>query len=734
MNNKLENLIYPESRVNRFSRLSEASEILKSEFIGLDEVIDNIIKSVTPWYITPEIIERPVVISMFGLTGVGKTSLVRRLVNLLGLAGKSIFFDCGEESNESSTTGITDKISESLGYDYSSNTSNDCIKDSVFIFDEFQYARTIDRSGEEIIKPTLRVIWNIIDNGIINVIDYKYDVTSFLTFLEDFSVFAKEHSNIKVVNGEILDRSDVKTLLTSLGLFYYDRDINKLLGKSVSQSKPIKPKINDDEESEEDILAPIRILDNRCMRAIVMRYNSISPGEGYRKIAELNKVTTIGEFYEILSKMKNVLSSPRSMDCSKSLVFILGNLDEAFNTVQSDLSADVDADTFYDQVKNVSISDIKEALKSRFRSEQIARLGNNLIKYPALSKENFKKIIEKELTRISDKFYELEGIKIKMSPGIKDLMYSEGVFPSQGVRPIFTTIGSFFTPLLSNILTNKDRISNNVVEIKIKSEGIEKLDFNIKEISILIVYSKGEPEEIVIPLQLGPLRNPERRLTRYCNAVHETGHAIVYLHETGEYPINIVAISSGDGGFCETYNKTKDGEIQSREEIDSEVKVCLAGYCAENLVFGERPEKCLMGSSSDIEAAWETLSNAAYECGYFIPFRFANDTVTTSSDGIPFGIGDSDSDNMNMIMSHKNLKSSIDFKFIELMSETKKILKDEKELLKQVSLELGKSGSMSGNRFKELVEEYGNRLTSEFIESVKKDKSGEWYLEKLSNL
>ena len=48
------------------------------------------------------------------------------------------------------------------------------------------------------------------------------------------------------------------------------------------------------------------------------------------------------------------------------------------------------------QVK-VSISDIKEALKQRFRAEQIARLGNNLIKYPTLKKEHFIKIIKKRI-------------------------------------------------------------------------------------------------------------------------------------------------------------------------------------------------------------------------------------------------------------------------------------------------------------------------------------------------
>lgn len=34
-------------------------------------------------------------------------------------------------------------------------------------------------------------------------------------------------------------------------------------------------------------------------------------------------------------------------------------------------------------------------------------------------------------------------------------MYSEGVFPVQGVRPVYTTIGTLLTPLLSDILINR---------------------------------------------------------------------------------------------------------------------------------------------------------------------------------------------------------------------------------------------------------------------------------------
>lgn len=736
--NKLEKLVLPESRSERIKRLEDTKNTLKTEFIGLDSIVDEIIKDISPWYITPEIIERPVIISLFGMSGTGKTSVVRRLVELLGLMSRSIFFDCGEENNESSGFNtISDKIFESFGIDGESNPDK-VPQNTVFVFDEFQYARTINESGEEIVKPTLRPVWNIIDSGLISVGGYRYDINHFNSFLEDFSVFAKEHPDMKLVNGKVEDSEDVRTLLLSLGLFYYDRNIDRLL-KDKEGNKPLKNCIDkeDDFENEEDLLDPITVLDKSCLRAILKKFNSFGPYAGANKIKELNSLGTISELYSALKSIKNVVTSSRPLDCSGSLVFIIGNLDEAFH-VQSDLSPDVDADTFYYQTSSVSISDIKEALKLRFRAEQIARFGNNLIKYPTLRKDDFKKIIEKELKRIIGKFKDKEGINVGISQGIKELLYFEGVFPSQGVRPVFTTIGSFFTPLLSDILVEKEKKNADLGDVLIRLSGEDEgkdISFCRDSIEIILEFPKtGHKIEKTIQLQLGPLRDPGRRLTRYCNAVHEAGHAIVSLYETGEYPVNVVAVSSGDGGFCDTYNKKKEGEIMTRREIDSEVKVLMAGYMAEELVF-KIPGERLMGSSSDITQAWYTFSSAAYKIGYFEPYCFSSIHNEGGGDGTPRGIKD-DFINVkspyNRTRTFGSLKDAVAIRFEELINETKRILETERRLLKYLALELGKRGSLGKEDIEVIVKQWGNELNiEEHISWRRKLSSGEYYLDAL---
>ena len=58
------------------------------------------------------------------------------------------------------------------------------------------------------------------------------------------------------------------------------------------------------------------------------------------------------------------MTAMKEMNCNRSLIFVLGNLDEAFG-VEGDLNPDIDADVFYDKTSSVSITDIKNALKER---------------------------------------------------------------------------------------------------------------------------------------------------------------------------------------------------------------------------------------------------------------------------------------------------------------------------------------------------------------------------------
>ena len=63
--------------------LDATREQLKKEFFDIDDVIDQIMDTLSSWYLFPEAQEVPLVICLFGMTGVDKTSLVKRITELL---------------------------------------------------------------------------------------------------------------------------------------------------------------------------------------------------------------------------------------------------------------------------------------------------------------------------------------------------------------------------------------------------------------------------------------------------------------------------------------------------------------------------------------------------------------------------------------------------------------------------------------------------------------------------
>ena len=719
MENNTEKFNLPKTKIERIDKLQKAINILKSEFVGLDDIIEKIKLSVTPWYVTPEVITRPVVVSLWGMTGTGKSSVVKRLLELLGLYSKSIFFDCGRECSENDND-VASKAMDFLNVDNIDDTTNNLDVDNlVFVFDEFQYARTISESGEELSKPNLRPVWNIIDSGIINVTESDYELGQLTNFLEDLKDFAKEHPEIHLNNCMVENPDEVKLVLEALGFFYFQRGVPGLMESGIKRYYDEYDENFDDKENKENPYRPLRIIENRLLRTMIKKLYYLEHTPGKQIIEELSKLTTLGELVGYLEERKQKIKAPKIIDCSKSLVFIIGNLDEAFR-VEGDLSPDFDADIFYDETSKVTISDIKEALKSRFRAEQIARFGNSIIKYPTLKSEHFKKIIKKEVDKICNNFRNDSGISIQVTNDVYDILYSEGVYPVQGVRPVFTTIGTMFTPLLSEILIHSESDFNENILIGVVNPeaGYKK---STKNIFIDYLDSK-QHEEVTTPMFLGELRDPENRKNRFIASVHETGHAILLTYLTGVIPTSIVSVSTDKGGFCTTYDPSKVNEIRSRKDIMNDVMVSLGGYCAEELIYENDLDRTLLGAGSDIESAWDELSDAAFKLGYFEPYSFANCASIPNSDGIPSGIE-----------SRTELDAKIKFEFNRLKEKTVNILKENKDLLKKFALELGERGSLSGDVFYKFICENGdkNTLNKDRIELAKKENSSDWYKSKL---
>src|SRR5262249_3925451 len=67
----------------RAEQLHRTGAPLKTELSGSDATTDRVLDAIRAWYVLPELVQRPVIVCLWGLTGTGKTQLVRSLAQKL---------------------------------------------------------------------------------------------------------------------------------------------------------------------------------------------------------------------------------------------------------------------------------------------------------------------------------------------------------------------------------------------------------------------------------------------------------------------------------------------------------------------------------------------------------------------------------------------------------------------------------------------------------------------------
>ena len=143
---------------NRQKQLGLATLGLKSHFCGLDGIIDHIIKSIEVWYVMPELMTRPMIMNLWGLTGVGKTDLVRRLVKLLSFGDRYCEIELTNDGCPAHP--YSDSVSSIL----SSSTLRPGAE-GILLLDEIQRFRTLDQHEEEVHNYKFQDVWTLLGDG-----------------------------------------------------------------------------------------------------------------------------------------------------------------------------------------------------------------------------------------------------------------------------------------------------------------------------------------------------------------------------------------------------------------------------------------------------------------------------------------------------------------------------------------------------------------------------------------
>jgi cell division protease FtsH len=307
----------------------------------------------------------------------------------------------------------------------------------------------------------------------------------------------------------------------------------------------------------------------------------------------------------------------------------MGNLDEAYQ-MSSNYNPDMSADEFHRQSLQINITHIKKVLRKRFRNEQIARLGNIHIIYPALNEASFRKIIQMELNKIRNNYVKKLELNFIFDESIEEILYREGVYPSQGTRPLFSTIYQVINAHISRIeLFRQEHCpESKTVHVKYNESGLQFLFHKRKNIVHTLTIQPT--------LNLEGLRKEKKDDMQALVAVHESGHAALMMLLFHKLPDNVFS-NSLDGemeGFV--INKQDETTIYSRMWLKKQVAIFLGGLCAERIVFGE--SGLTLGSENDIKQATSLVLHALKSAGFSdVPVRFGvesvqhNYTITSST-------------------------------------------------------------------------------------------------------
>jgi len=143
----------------RNRQLQEIAARLKTELFGIDPIIDRVIDSVRAWYVLPELVSRPVIVCLWGLTGTGKTQLVRRLAQLLGFYDRFVEVQMDGFSNGAGWRGAQ-SISGMLAQ---SGVREG--EPGILVLDEFQRFCTIDAKRGELRVERYQDVWALLSDG-----------------------------------------------------------------------------------------------------------------------------------------------------------------------------------------------------------------------------------------------------------------------------------------------------------------------------------------------------------------------------------------------------------------------------------------------------------------------------------------------------------------------------------------------------------------------------------------
>ena len=455
--------------------LKEIGENLKKRFHGIDTIIDKIIDQIETWYLFDDLLYRPTVINLFGLTATGKSTLVKDLVKSLNMYEKFIDIDLGKSFNYTKSTVFFRDEGPITSRIY--NTLKDTDEKGILLIDEIQKMKDQNAS-------VFNEIWGLLSDGKIG---------------SGHVAINKVDAIIDMLESEITNYQDAITefeYMRNLGNpdpnnFNYSE--MKLKGwNPITQPIPFSKKyyIN-------NYLSSITLENFEDLRPLFDYHNFSLNKTGYpfgfdnilKKMYENNKITLnkilelpnfafIKPLIKIAQNYKkylidkyNKVSSKDPLVFSKLLIFITGNVNELYLDSKN---INISADELHQKTMKLTTDDLKNELLKIFKPEEVSRFGGNFIIFPSLSSEAFRSIIIDKLEQIEKDVKNISNIKVKLiTDKYLDYLERVSIVASLGARPVISRIYTEINIVVPKLI--KTAKLNNLTSI-----SIDDIDFKTK--------------------------------------------------------------------------------------------------------------------------------------------------------------------------------------------------------------------------------------------------------------
>lgn len=272
------------------------------------------------------------------------------------------------------------------------------------------------------------------------------------------------------------------------------------------------------------------------------------------------------------------------IDLSKTLVFIAGNIDDAFPINPYESLTPDGVDRLHKKTKAVTSEHVKQALYRMFRTEQVGRLGSKWVIFPTFSRKTYEHYIRIRVEQIRTVVREKLNFELEVAGEVYQRIFKEGVQPALGFRPLQDTIDRFIKDPISHIYSRIQKQYKDATNIQVIGSCVgskcKKLQWRItQDGKVLEVLETSTPNEVSTRQSLPPIKERQRI------AAHLAAVAAATVLLKGEPPRYMAYDSNQRSGAAFDFADTKSS-LMSDQEIYSEVVINLAAVALERRLFG----------------------------------------------------------------------------------------------------------------------------------------------------